>query len=176
MTGTIFRKQKKPSPQCGENWVSPWLLRLCFSICIFDASTSTSFSSARARLIVRRCGVLSCLGLFGLSIYTAQRRTREIGIRKVMGASTGAVMRMLLRAFSEPVILGQSESLGRLAGWVMARWLEGFRLPRAIKLVIFPAATVLALGNHIGNRQRSQLMVARVASRQGSPSRVRERL
>src|SRR5262249_29115956 len=45
---------------------------------------------------------LAILGLFGLSIYTAQRRTKEIGIRKVMGAGTGDIMALLLWAFSKP--------------------------------------------------------------------------
>ena len=89
--------------------------------------------------------MLSCLGLFGLSIYTAQRRTKEIGIRKVMGASTGAVMRMLLRAFSEPV-LWASLIAWPVAGWVMTRWLEGFVYRVPLGWWIFPVATVLALG------------------------------
>jgi putative ABC transport system permease protein len=74
------------------------------------------------------CGVavfLACLGLFGLSIYTAQRRTREIGIRKVMGASTGDIMRLLLWAFTKPV-LWASLLAWPVAAWLMNRWLEGF--------------------------------------------------
>jgi len=116
------------------------------------------------RVLGSLCGVavfLSCLGLFGLSIYTAQRRTREIGIRKVMGASTGAVMRMLLRAFSEPVIWA-SLIAWPVAGWVMARWLEGFAYRVPLNWWIFPAATVLALGITLATVSVHSFMVARV--------------
>ena len=116
------------------------------------------------RVLGSLCGVavfLSCLGLFGLSIYTAQRRTKEIGIRKVMGASTGAVMRMLLRAFSEPVIWA-SLIAWPVAGWVMSRWLEGFVYRVPLGWWIFPAATVLALGITLVTVSVHSYVVARV--------------
>jgi putative ABC transport system permease protein len=68
---------------------------------------------------------LAALGLFGLSIHTTQRRTREIGIRKVMGASTGAVLRLLLAAFCTPVIWA-SLIAWPVVAWLMHGWLEGF--------------------------------------------------
>ena len=44
--------------------------------------------------------IISCLGLFGLAAYTAERRTKEIGIRKVLGASVGTILRLLYREFA----------------------------------------------------------------------------
>jgi putative ABC transport system permease protein len=116
------------------------------------------------RVLGSLCGVavfLSCLGLFGLSIYTAQRRTKEIGIRKVMGASTGAVMRMLLRAFSEPIIWA-SFIAWPVAAWVMSRWLEDFAYRVRLGWWIFPAATVLALGITLVTVSVHSYIVARV--------------
>jgi putative ABC transport system permease protein len=116
------------------------------------------------RVLGSLCGVavfLSCLGLFGLSIYTAQRRTKEIGIRKVMGASTGAVMRMLLRAFSEPV-LWASLIAWPVAAWLMLRWLDGFEYRVPLGWWIFPAATLLALGITLMTVSAHSYLVARV--------------
>ena len=49
--------------------------------------------------------VIACLGLFGLAAFTADRRTKEIGIRKVFGARTGNLVLLLLWQFSIPVFL-----------------------------------------------------------------------
>ncbi len=99
------------------------------------------------RVLGALCGVsvfLSCLGLFGLSIYTTQRRTKEIGIRKVMGASTSAVMRLLLWAFAKPVIWA-SVIAWPVATWLMNRWLDGFAYRVNLGWWLLPAASLLAL-------------------------------
>jgi putative ABC transport system permease protein len=111
------------------------------------------------------CGVavfLSCLGLFGLSIYTAQRRTKEIGIRKVMGASTSAVMRMLLWAFSKPV-LWASLLAWPIATWLMNRWLEGFVYRVDLGWWLLPAASLLALAITLATVSVHSYLVARAA-------------
>ena len=87
---------------------------------------------------------LSGLGLFGLSIYTAQRRTKEIGIRKVMGASTSDVMRLLLWAFSKPVIWA-SLLAWPVAAWIMNRWLQEFVYRVELGWWLLLAASLLAL-------------------------------
>ena len=93
------------------------------------------------------CGVavfLACLGLFGLSIYTAQRRTKEIGIRKVMGAATSDIMRLLLWAFSKPVFWA-SLIAWPVAAWLMHRWLEGFVYRVPLGWWWLPIASLTAL-------------------------------
>ncbi|MES1263101.1 MAG: FtsX-like permease family protein, partial [Peristeroidobacter soli] len=115
------------------------------------------------RVLGSLCGVavfLSCLGLFGLSIYTAQRRVKEIGIRKVMGASTGAVMRMLLWAFSKPVIWA-SLVAWPVALWAMNRWLEGFSYRVGIGAWLLPAASLLALVITLATVSAHSYLVAR---------------
>jgi putative ABC transport system permease protein len=91
------------------------------------------------------CAVfLAALGLFGLSIYTAQRRTREIGIRKVMGASTSDIMKMLLWAFSRPVFWA-SLIAWPVAAWAMHGWLEGFAYRVPLGWWWLPAASLASL-------------------------------
>jgi putative ABC transport system permease protein len=71
------------------------------------------------------CVSIGCLGLFALSAYTAERRTKEIGIRKAMGASSGDILRLLLWQFTKPVLWATVLALP--VGWlVMDWWLKGF--------------------------------------------------
>jgi putative ABC transport system permease protein len=105
--------QKHPE----EGWFLESHYRQLYADVILQQKTLSLFAG---------CAVfLAALGLFGLSIYTAQRRTREIGIRKVMGASTGDIMKLLLWAFSKPV-LWASLIAWPVAAWLMQGWLEGF--------------------------------------------------
>jgi putative ABC transport system permease protein len=68
---------------------------------------------------------IACLGQFGLSAFTAERRTKEIGIRKAMGAGPGAMVRMLLWQFTRPVLW--ANLIAWPAGYfVMNHWLRGF--------------------------------------------------
>ena len=109
------------------------------------------------------CGVavfLACLGLFGLSIYTAQRRTKEIGIRKVMGAATSDIMRLLLWAFSKPVIWG-SLIAWPVAAWSMSRWLEGFVYRVDFGWWLLPVASLLALAVALTTVSAHSYLVAR---------------
>jgi putative ABC transport system permease protein len=68
---------------------------------------------------------IACLGLFGIAAFSAERRTKEIGIRKVMGAETRDIMRLLLWQFSKPVLYG-SLIAWPVAAYIMNRWLQGF--------------------------------------------------
>ena len=68
---------------------------------------------------------IGCLGLIGLSAYTAERRTKEIGIRKALGASTVDVVWPLIREFTKPVLV--ANLLGWPIAWYFMRnWLDGF--------------------------------------------------
>ncbi len=69
--------------------------------------------------------VISCLGLYGLSVYVAERKTKEIGIRKVVGASSGSIVTMLSREYIRLIIISFLISIP--AGYyAMEDWLEGF--------------------------------------------------
>ncbi|MDB5425846.1 MAG: transporter permease [Phenylobacterium sp.] len=68
---------------------------------------------------------IAALGLFALSAYTTERRTKEIGVRKAMGASTADILKLLLWEFSKPVLL--ANLIAWPAAWlVMDWWLKGF--------------------------------------------------
>ncbi len=68
---------------------------------------------------------VACLGLFGLAAFTAERRTKEIGVRKVFGARSRDIVRLLAWQFSKPVILANLIAWPA-AWWVMRRWLDTF--------------------------------------------------
>ncbi len=87
---------------------------------------------------------LSCLGLFGLAAFTAQRRTKEIGIRKVLGASVPAIVRLLSKEFLGLVIISVVIA-SPIAWWAMHKWLEEFVYRIDISLLYFIAAGILAL-------------------------------
>lgn len=68
---------------------------------------------------------IACLGLFGLAAFTVERRTKEIGIRKVMGATTGRIVGLLVWQFSVPVLIANLIAWP-LAWYVSREWLQGF--------------------------------------------------
>ena len=87
---------------------------------------------------------ISCLGLFGLMTYTAQLKTREIGIRKVLGATVSSVSGMLAKDFIGLVLL--AILIASPVGWYfMDRWLEDFAYRISISWWIFPVAGMVAL-------------------------------
>jgi putative ABC transport system permease protein len=87
---------------------------------------------------------ISCLGLFGLSAYSAQLRTKEVGIRKVLGASVPAMVVLLAREFLK--LVGVATVLAwPAAWWVMNRWLEGFAYKTDIGWPVFALAGGVAL-------------------------------
>jgi putative ABC transport system permease protein len=87
---------------------------------------------------------IACLGLFGLSAFTAEQRTKEIGIRKAMGAGRGEMVRMLLWQFTRPVLW--ANLIAWPAGYyVMSRWLDGFAYRIDLQLWMFVAAGGVAV-------------------------------
>jgi putative ABC transport system permease protein len=90
--------------------------------------------------------LIACLGLFALSAYTTERRTKEIGIRKVMGADTRDIVRLLVWQFTIPVLWSIAIALP-LAGLVMNDWLHQFayRVDLSIWTFVLAAAAALAI-------------------------------
>ncbi len=87
---------------------------------------------------------ISCLGLFGLAVLAAGRRTKEIGIRKVFGARTRDVLWLLLWQFSIPVLLANLIAWP-LAWYYLHGWLEGFAYRITLGPLYFIAAGLVAL-------------------------------
>lgn len=88
---------------------------------------------------------ISCTGLFGLAAFMATQRTREIGIRKVLGAGVMDLVALLFRDFLRLVILALFISTP-LAWWVMNKWLHDFAYRIPLSWWIFAAAGILAVG------------------------------
>ncbi|MES2277634.1 MAG: ABC transporter permease [Bacteroidota bacterium] len=82
---------------------------------------------------------VACLGLLGLAIYTAERRTKEIGIRKVLGASVQNVVQMLSKEFLKLVIIASVIAFP-LAWFAMDKWLQDFAFRTAISWWVFALA------------------------------------
>ncbi|MEO6166939.1 MAG: ABC transporter permease [Chitinophagales bacterium] len=87
---------------------------------------------------------IACLGLFGLSAYTAERRTKEIGIRKVLGATASGVVALLSKEFAKLVLLSVIAAFP-IAWWAMNKWLEDFAFRINISWWIFVTAAFTAL-------------------------------
>lgn len=88
---------------------------------------------------------LACLGLFGLSAYTTALRTKEIGIRKVLGASVGSIVALLSQDFLKLVLIAIVIA-SPLAWYAMDRWLQDFAYRVDIPWWVFVVAGVLAVG------------------------------
>jgi putative ABC transport system permease protein len=88
--------------------------------------------------------IIGCLGLFGLSAYTATQRVKEIGIRKVLGASVPDITKMLSKDFLKLIIISVVIA-SPLAWWAMTKWLQDFAYRVNISWWIFLAAGAFAL-------------------------------
>lgn len=88
--------------------------------------------------------IISCLGLYGLSAYLAERRTRELGIRKVLGASEFQLVYLLSSGFTRQVLLATIIAVP-LAWYGMSQWLNGFAYHITIEWTIFLGAFLSAL-------------------------------
>lgn len=88
--------------------------------------------------------VITCLGLFGLAAYTAERRTKEIGIRKVLGASIPGITGLIAKEFVKLVIISSLISFP-FAWWFMHNWLQDYAYRTQISWWVFAIAAALAL-------------------------------
>ena len=89
--------------------------------------------------------IIGCMGLFGLMSFIAVQKTKEIGIRKVLGASVPNILLNLSRQFSKVVIVSNIIAWP-VAYYVMNRWLEGFAYRTDISIVIFIISGLIGLG------------------------------
>jgi putative ABC transport system permease protein len=88
--------------------------------------------------------LIACLGLFALAAFTTERRIKEIGVRKAMGATTIDVVRLLLWQFTKPVLWANLLAWP-LAFWAMDHWLKGFAYRVDLPVWLFALAAVVAV-------------------------------
>ncbi len=87
---------------------------------------------------------IACLGLLGLATYTAQQRTKEIGVRKVLGASISSIIRLFSFDFVKLVLIAIVVA-SPIAWWAMNKWLEDFAYRIAIQWWMFAVAGLTAV-------------------------------
>ena len=88
--------------------------------------------------------VLSCLGLYGLSIFTAERKVKEIGIRKVFGANVSQIVRILSFDFIKLVLIAIAIAIP-VGYYAMKAWLENFAYKIEMDATVFILAGSLAV-------------------------------
>ena len=100
--------------------------------------------SKLSRVFAALAILISCLGLFGLAAYTAERRTKEIGVRKVLGASVSGIAALLSKDFLK--LVGVSCIVAfPVAWWMMHNWLQNYQYRIEISWWIFLIAGLLAI-------------------------------
>ncbi|MEJ0080413.1 MAG: FtsX-like permease family protein [Puia sp.] len=93
---------------------------------------------------------ISCLGLFGLSSFTAENRIKEIGIRKVLGASVLSITQLLSRDFIKLILLSFLIA-APFAWWAMNGWLQSYQYPDFGELVDFCRHFIIVRCHRINN-------------------------
>jgi putative ABC transport system permease protein len=105
--------------------------------------------------------VLACLGLIGLSAAATDRRTKEIGVRKAMGAGAREIVRLLVWQFTKPVIWAAMIAWP-VSAYLMSQWLAGYAYHVDLTPTPFIAATAIALVLALTTVGVHSLAVARI--------------
>src|SRR6185437_3348500 len=109
-----------------------------------DLLTADQRQGAMFVVFVTIAVLIACLGLFGLVVFTAERRTKEVGIRKISGARTADIVRLMLWRISVPVLLANLIAWP-LAYYYLHRWLQGYAYRIALDPLYFLTAGAAAL-------------------------------
>ncbi len=120
-----------------------------FNYSFFDKTIERFYESERniSRLLVWATGLaifISCLGMLGLVIYTTTQRTKEIGVRKVLGASVAQIVSLLSKDFMQLVILAFIIA-APLAWWALNKWLEDFAYRTSVSWWVFAGGGLIML-------------------------------
>lgn len=124
-----------------------------FEYSFLDETLAQAYQSeTRTARLIEAATILAVLiasmGLFGLATFTAEQRTKEIGVRKVLGASVGSVVALLSRDFLKPVVLAIVVA-SPIAWYLMDQWLQNFEFKISVPWWLFAAAgslmTLIAL-------------------------------
>jgi len=105
-----------------------------------DMTRDANFFAGSAAIAI----LLACMGLVGIAVATAERRIKEIGVRKAMGADKLQIVALLLWRFSQPVLWANVVAWP-VAWWLMSRWLSGFAYHIDLAWWVFAAVSLGAL-------------------------------
>ena len=109
----------------------------------FFAGTET-LTGSLAGVFAALAVFISCLGLFGLAAYTAERRIKEIGIRKVLGATVAGLTGLLSKDFLKLVCISCIIAFP-IAWWAINNWLQSYQYRISIQWWVFAMAGVVSL-------------------------------
>jgi ABC-type antimicrobial peptide transport system permease subunit len=120
-----------------------------FSYAFLDETIAKLYTTEQniSRLLVWATGLtvfISCLGLLGLVVYTTSARRREIGVRKVLGASVAGIVTLLSKDFVRLVLIAFLIA-APIAGWAMHAWLDNYAYRTAMSWWVFGAGGLLML-------------------------------
>jgi putative ABC transport system permease protein len=105
-------------------------------------------AESRLAALVRNFMIIAiticCLGLFGLATFSAEQRTKEIGIRKVLGSSVSGIVGLLSKDFVKLVLIGNLVAIP-LSWYIMQQWLQEFAFRTPLNWWVFGAAVALSL-------------------------------
>jgi putative ABC transport system permease protein len=145
---SIEKKWKTVFPNTGFDH---WFLNDEFNRMYIVENRVSSLAKSFAILAI----LITVLGVFGLASYTAEQRTKEVGIRKVLGASEGQVVSIFLRLFLKIFVVAGVVAIP-LAWWAAYKWLQGFTYRTSISPMVFAvslfallAVTILTVGYEI---------------------------
>jgi putative ABC transport system permease protein len=105
--------------------------------------------------------IISCLGLFGLAAFTAEKRTKEIGIRKVLGANTNGLVFLLSKDFLYLILI--SILIASPVAWYIAKnWLQDFayRIELSLWMFVIPGGIALVIASLIVSFQTIKAAIA----------------
>jgi len=159
-------KPAKESISLIEKEIKPYMTQQPFSYEFVDDSQSRKFGNEErvSTLASTFAGIaifISCLGIFGLSSFVAEQRTKEIGVRKVLGANLPHLWILMSKDFV--LLVAISCLLAAPVSWLVLRsWLEGYEYRVAIPWWIFVAASVGTLIITIATTSWQMLKTARV--------------
>ncbi|MEO8415728.1 MAG: FtsX-like permease family protein, partial [Ginsengibacter sp.] len=105
---------------------------------------SETLISKLSRVFASLAIIISCLGLFGLAAYMAERRTKEIGVRKVLGASVANITTLLSRDFLKLVVISFVIA-SPVAWWAMGKWLQTYSYRIKIEWWVFAGTGLLCI-------------------------------
>lgn len=138
---------EKVTDELKEKWtvIAPAVpFELMFLDSEFDALYKTEKKLGHVFFVFTMLSVIvACLGLLGLVIFSIAKRRKEVGIRKVLGASVSVIVLMLTRDFMKLVLIASFIAMP-LAWWGMSKWLEEFAYRITIGYTVFASAIILS--------------------------------
>ncbi|WP_200979339.1 ABC transporter permease [Echinicola sp. 20G] len=88
--------------------------------------------------------LISCLGLFGLAVFSAEKRKKEIGVRKVLGASIGTIVKLMTGEFAKLILVAITIAVP-ISWWASRQWLAGFAYRTSLDWWLFMVAAVVIM-------------------------------